>query len=209
MGRKRKPIKERYGRLLVLHEDPVVKCKWICQCDCGVIKSIASSSLRHGCSKSCGCYNLDVLNKRLTTHGQSRTKTYQTWGRMLSRCRNKNIPRYKNYGGRGIKVCERWLSFENFLSDMGINPEGMSLERIDNDGNYKPSNCKWATPSEQANNRRSNTYLIIMGISYTRAEASKQFNINYGTLKSRIRRGWEPHDAVFTPIMENRNARIK
>ena len=200
MGRKRKHIKERYGRLLVLHEDPVVKCKWICQCDCGTVKSIAVSSLRSGRSKSCGCYCSDVLVKIRTTHGQSKTKIYNIWVSMLSRCRNKNFPLYKNYGGRGIKVCERWLIFENFLADMGDKPDGMTIDRINNDGNYEPSNCRWATWIDQANNKRTTRFVVYNGMKLSLAQWARKLNINSDTLKDRLDSNWPIREAFFKPV---------
>jgi len=156
-----KPIDKiglRFGKLVVL-EDTGRRTKssqnvfWLCQCDCGNLTEVPSGSLSSGNSKSCGC-----ANKRNFQHGYSRRKnknpTYTTWYGMKSRCSNPNDHSYKYYGGRGIAVCERWMNFENFLIDMGERPQGMTLDRNDNEGNYIQSNCKWSTPKEQANNRR-------------------------------------------------------
>ncbi len=148
---------------------------WECICDCGVTKVIPSIALRRGLVKSCGCKRGEMISAHRTTHGMSRTPTYETWCKMIARCTKKNAVQYKYYGGRGITVCDRWLSFENFLTDMGVRPEGTSLDRIDNDGNYEPDNCRWATQTEQCNNtRRSVIYegktikewATILGISY-------------------------------------------
>lgn len=135
---------------------------WICQCDCGTIKSVRKEHLIRGNTKSCGCWNSEVTanrNKANATHGMTNTKEFKAWGSMLQRCYNPNTENYPHYGGRiiPITVCERWLGsqgFINFYTDLGPAPKGMSLDRIEVMGNYEPSNCRWATPKQQANNRR-------------------------------------------------------
>ncbi len=128
------------------------------KCSCGLEKEIDFFDVKYGKSKSCGCHASRLTserNKSFIKHSMSKTRTYASWNCMKSRCMNKNNPDFHNYGGRGIKVCDRWLSsFENFLNDMGERPKDMTLDRKDSDGNYEPSNCKWSTSVEQQLNRR-------------------------------------------------------
>ncbi len=122
------------------------------QCSCGTIKELLSQPIKDGLVKSCGCYNISYHTK----HGKSYSSEYHTWVSMLQRCMNPKAQSYANYGKRGIKVCKRWTkSFQHFFTDMGIRPLGLTLERINNDGNYTKSNCKWATYKEQNRNRRN------------------------------------------------------
>lgn len=124
---------------------------WLFKCDCGKEKILRVGCIKRGHTKSCGC----LSDKEKTKHGMYGTRIYTSWGKMKDRCLNKNNHAYKNYGGRGIKICPEWLnSFENFYRDMGERPEGKSIDRIDNNGNYEPSNTKWSTPKEQMNNTR-------------------------------------------------------
>ncbi len=131
---------------------------WECLCDCGNKIETAINALRHGSTKSCGCLRREKTSAQLTsqntTHGRSGTPEHASWKAAIQRCTNPKDKRYSDYGGRGIKVCERWQKFENFLADMGERPPGTGLDRINNDGNYEPGNCRWATASEQCQNRR-------------------------------------------------------
>ncbi len=151
---------ERYGRLTVLARVAPRKGKvtYSCRCDCGATVVTLSSYLRRGDTRSCGCLKREETVLRFTTHGHAgankNTPTHNSWRAMHERCRLPSHPAFKNYGGRGIKVCSRWALFENFLLDMGERPNKLTLDRVDVNGDYEPSNCRWATHAEQVANRR-------------------------------------------------------
>lgn len=154
---------KKFGRWTVLEFYGYVKnySKWTCECECGTIKSVYSTHLKSGASTSCGCYQKEIVketNKYRTIVSKKCTATkhpsYGSWRSMISRCNNPNNWDYYNYGGRGIIVCDRWLNFDNFVEDMGPKPEGFSIDRINPNGNYEKSNCRWASPIDQTNNRR-------------------------------------------------------
>lgn len=164
---------------------------WECLCDCGNIVVVRSSRLKTGNTKSCGCLQSETSRKNglnNKTHGfsQIKTGTYRSWRQMRGRCNNKNDKGYKNYGGRGIKICDRWNDFENFLEDMGERPIGKSIDRVDVNGDYLKENCKWSTPIEQANNMRNNVYIEYNGKSQTLSMWSRELNIPRPTLQHRI-----------------------
>lgn len=138
-----------------------------CVCRCGNVKTVRKYSLRNGNIKSCGCFHKEIVSLVRTTHGMSNTKTYSSWYSMIQRCTNKNNINYAKYGGRGISVCKEWMeSFVNFVSDMGSRPTGKTIDRVDVNGNYEPSNCRWATQAEQNKNKRKIVVWTIHGKKY-------------------------------------------
>lgn len=153
-------VGKRFNRLVVVRRVYSVKRKpiWLCVCDCGGQVTPYGYSLVSGNTQSCGCLRLENCTTANTTHGQAQrgmtTNIYRRWQAMLNRCYNPNQGNYKFYGGRGIIVCDRWHVFENFYADVGDPPLGKTLDRIKNDGNYEPGNCRWATHQEQMDNRR-------------------------------------------------------
>lgn len=200
---------KQFGRLTVIEraENQYVvntQACWLCRCACGVLKVVLGQTLRSGLANSCGCLSREMTITRSTIHGQSRrgdkTRTYRVWLSMVNRCRNPNAEGYADYGARGIMVCDRWLtSFENFFVDMGECPPGLTIERIDNNGNYEPTNCKWATQTTQARNRRSNRIVTINGETMCLVEAVERFGcgLSYDTVSRRINGlGWSIEDAL-------------
>lgn len=177
---------QRFGRLTVIAEEKEkYRCpggkrvrRMFCRCDCGTEKIIQIGALRQGVTRSCGCLNTQLSRERSTRHGRSADQVYKLWSVMKDRCNNPNNKAYRNYGGRGIKVCDRWLnSFENFLADMGERPQGTTLDRINSNGNYEPDNCRWVTRMEQNNNTRRNVWIWTGEIYVTMAQFAKAFGI--------------------------------
>lgn len=174
---------------------------WWVKCECGVVKVAASSNVVSGSIKSCGCkkfhYN-SIAHKR---HGMTHSREFVTWSSMKARCLNRNDPFFSQYGGRGISICERWVnSFDNFYEDMGQRPAGMSLDRVDVNGNYSKANCKWSTQSEQCRNMRSNRILTLNGVGKCVAEWSKETGIKSSTIFERLRRGLSDEETLTTQV---------
>lgn len=197
-----------FGKLEVLSEaEPIrYKCgllcaRSVCKCECGKTIVTQNRYLKRAGKTSCGCSNRKTGPP--TRHGHASfnapSSTYQIWANMLQRCYNSKLPNYKDYGGRGIKVCDRWKSsFESFLVDMGERPIGKSLDRFpNNDGDYEPHNCRWATRSEQARNTRQNHVLTVRGKTGCIADLCEQFEIDHELVRARLKRGWEIEMAFF------------
>lgn len=170
------------------------------KCECGKEFITTLSPIKRGIIKSCGCYNTKRRSETHTKHGLYKHPLYAQWRDMKDRCNNSNLIWYYRYGGRGIKVCEEWsssvLSFYNWAMDNNWK-RGLSIDRIDNDGNYEPSNCRWSTASQQARNTRRNVIIEYKGKKFCLADLCNQFNLNYSTIHNRINRlGWTIERAV-------------
>lgn len=183
---------------------------YLCQCDCGTEKVVALPNLQSGKTKSCGCLRKEIAREVNTKHGDKRgrgrySSEYVVWCHMKSRCCNPREKRYKDYGGRGIGVCERWLnSYENFLEDMGRKPfPSAKIERIDNDKGYSPDNCRWASNAEQSRNRRSNVVIEYQGREMVLSDWAKELGIAPATLSSRLK-VWPVEKAFTEPIQGTR-----
>lgn len=195
----------RFGLLTVIAQCVDSPRYFNCFCDCGAVKPVRRDHLLTGKTISCGCERSRRSSKRAhkmhdanRSHSASNSRAYTTWCAMKQRCQNPNAHGYHRYGGRGIYVCERWLSFENFLADMGQPDAGMTIERVDNDGPYSPENCRWATRAEQAGNRYINRNITWNGETLNLSQWSERTGIHRNTLEQRIAAGWAL-DRVFTP----------
>ncbi len=180
-----------FGRLTVIEKCGKIRrmVAWRCMCKCGVEKVVSGSLLVNGQTLSCGCLRIERQKEAVVKHGQARTnkktKEFFAWISIRNRCYNENYIQYKDYGGRGIRVCDRWKdSFKNFLEDMGEKPNGRySLDRYpDNNGNYEPSNCRWATQKEQTRNRRNNVWIEHGEERMVLSDWASRFGINRATL---------------------------
>lgn len=192
----------RYGHLVVvrhLGSDRNYKPMWECLCDCGTSITVRGTELQRGDTKSCGCQKSIICANTSRTHGMHGTPAYYSWAAMMSRCLNVAHPRYCDYGGRGITVCERWLKFENFFADMGKRPKGKTLDRINNDGGYELSNCRWATLVEQNNNTRQNRRITYQGETLNITQWSERTGLKLLTIHMRLKRGWSIQDALTVP----------
>jgi hypothetical protein len=187
---------ERFGKLVA---QEVVKVgresRWLCRCDCGTTVVVATSNLVTGNTTSCGCSR--------KKHGMSKTKIYHAWIQMLRRCENENDFSYANYGGRGIKVCDRWHDFSLFYEDMGNPPYGGTLDRIDNDGPYSKANCKWSSWREQHSNKRNNRLMSAFGETKILTVWAEEYGLPLSTLRNRLdRTGMTLEQALTVPAKE-------
>lgn len=192
-----------YGRLTVVAERPERHGAnggriFECRCECGNAKSVPAGQLRNLHTRSCGCARRERGRRMLTTHGKHESPEWVAWSAMRQRCRDPMHHAWRHYGGRGIAVCDAWAdSFAAFLADMGARPTAQhSLDRIDVNGNYEPGNCRWATWTEQGNNRRTNHRLTAHGETMTISEWSRRSGLSKSTIGERLKRGWTAERAV-------------
>lgn len=193
-----------FGHLTVIREDDVrrnnSKVRWLCRCDCGNVISVDGTSLRNGHTTSCRCRRGAALLKRNTRHALTGRPEYRAWRHIIGRCLNPSDAAFDRYGGRGIRVCDRWRDFANFHADMGERPSPKhSIDRIDNDGPYCPENCRWATITEQNRNTRANVLITHDGVTATATEWSHTTGLAAAAIIRRIRRGWPVARALTEP----------
>lgn len=196
---------QKFGRLTVLNFAEIKKRKahWLCRCDCGNERIVRSANLRNGNTQSCGCLQKEKTGATSRSHGRSKTPEFTAWLGAKVRCYNPKYYLFRRYGGRGIKVCDKWLnSFEAFYADMGPKPSPKhSLDRHpDRDGNYEPENCRWATGSEQARNRSDTLMVEVAGVNIPLATLAEMIGISSVTIRARLALGWTVEKALQTPL---------
>lgn len=201
-------IGKKFGKLTVLSECKKRanngKIRYKCECNCGNITNVIGENLRRGITKSCGCLLKEIVSKRSTTHGKRDTRIYSIWCHMKARCYNINEPRYKDYGWRGIKICDEWLTdfmvFFDWAMSHGYN-DTLTIDRIDVNGNYEPNNCRWITLKQQQENKRNSLKFTYKGETHCLREWCNILNINYKTVHKRIHvHKWDIEKALFTSI---------
>ena len=178
---------------------------WHCVCACGALAIVRSGNLKNGHTQSCGCFNKERQAELHFQHGLTDTFEHRCWQNMIRRCEDIHLDCYKNYGGRGIAVCERWRSsFLAFIEDVGMAPShDHSIERIDNNGDYELKNCRWATPREQSRNKRNNIWLTLNGRTECLQDWAREIGIDARTLRSRMKSGWSDEDTLLMPLQKN------
>lgn len=210
MSKTKDEVGNRYVMLLVIRRHGSTndgKATWECVCDCGSIKTVLGKSLRSGITTSCGCYNKELVSKLKRKYIIQNTRLYRIWNDMVDRCENENNQAFKHYGGRGISVCEEWHDTNTFFKwamSYGYS-DTLTIERINNNGNYEPTNCKWATRKEQLNNRRNNKRITINGKTQTLQQWSEELKIPRSTIQYRIDHGMSPEGAIMK-IGKRKNA---
>lgn len=202
---------QQFDRLKVIEyagSNKAGKAQWKCQCQCKKIIVALGVDLIRGHTTSCGCKRHGEHNKKAKKHGGRYTRLYRIWHGMKNRTNNKNADCYKDYGGRGIEVCKEWensfADFRNWALDNGYE-EGLTIDRIDNDGNYEPKNCRWVTQKENDRNKRNNKTVEYNGEKRTIAEWAERYCISYSTLKTRLRKGMTIEKALETPVKKKKN----
>lgn len=195
---------QRFGRLMVIKRvaNKYNRIFFLCKCDCGNEKEICGKRLSIGQTRSCGCLAAESIRNRSLKHGYAnKERLYRIWKGMRQRCNNVNNPKYKDYGGRGVKICDEWdnyLVFREWALQNGYTDE-LSIDRVNVDGDYEPSNCRWSTDNTQANNKRINHYVTINNETHTLAEWANISGISLSTLKYRVRNKWEAKNLLNTP----------
>ena len=208
MGTKINLEGQTFGRLKVIKEaDPFhssgrTRRMWLCQCDCGNTLVVRGENLKGGNTKSCGCYQKTQVSQSNGTHHMSRTRLYYIWQGMKERCCNPNSKPFPDYGGRGITICDEWLNFIGFKDWAYENgyQDDLTLDRINNDGNYEPSNCRWTDLFTQGRNKRNNRLMTFNGETHCLSEWVEITGIKYGTLLTRIMNGWTVEDTLTKPV---------
>lgn len=207
-------IGDKYGQLTIIERaenDNRNQTRVVCKCDCGKVVTVRIIHLKSGMTKSCGCYLRERVKQSSTKHGQSNSRLYSVWNGMKDRCYNINNRQYKNYGGRGIKICEEWQDFEPFYKwaiSYGYNPEAVkgkcTIDRINNDGNYEPSNCRWVGMDIQQKNKRptSKGMFEMDGVVKSLKDWCKLYGTSPSVVYGRTQRGWDKVKAITTPIAE-------
>lgn len=197
---------QRFGRLVVISKEGQGVggvYLWKCRCDCGNEKTVSSRSLKNGHTRSCGCLNREIAAQRNRTHGETDSRLYNIWHDMKARCGRSKDACFYRYGGRGISICEEWRnSFESFYEwaiHNGYSDE-LTIDRIDNNGNYEPGNCRWVDIKTQSNNKSNNRLITVNGETHTVSEWAELLNSRPQTIFERLRRGWSEFNAVTIPV---------
>jgi hypothetical protein len=199
---------KKFGRLTVikfLGLDNYNQAQWMCECDCGNERQVKTSKLTSGVIISCGCLNYSTTSENKIVHGMANTIIYKRWAGIKGRCCNPKNHAYKDYGGRGIKICDEWkedfVAFYSWAMENGYN-ENLSIDRIDVNGNYTPDNCRWVTSIEQQNNTRHNILLTVNGVTHTVAEWAKIVGVTRHLIYNRLANGWQVNEDLFLPPLE-------
>lgn len=197
-------LNQRFGRLAIVERianSPSGKVRWRCCCDCGRQVIATGSDIRSGHTVSCGCWKREKTSLRSYIHGQKLTIEYNSWCAAKQRCYYPKSAKFKDYGARGITMCDEWRNdFTAFLRDMGPRPEGTTLERTDNDGSYCPANCKWATAKEQTRNMRRNRWITFKGETLCITDWEKRLGFYKDSIRQRLQNGWTTEKALTTPV---------
>ena len=205
----------KFGRLTEVKIVAHGPTKWECSCECGNATVVRSEDLKNGKVVSCGCFAKEVSGTQNYKHGKSNSRIFRIWANMLTRCHNSNSPSYANYGARGITVCEEWMdkengfiNFYNWTISHGYS-EKLTLDRINVNGNYEPSNCRWATPKEQMNNMRRNRIIEYNGEKLTLKQTAEKYNMQEATIRHRLNKGWSVKDAIEKPLERKPNLNFR